>query len=198
MSVLLQALKEIINPRRLDEQRPLVLQETQRTMCRPIRVHGDGDHVAVRLEDQDYLQRLLAVLPKEVSVRKLPDYLIFADPPARARRSRSHRDLLLQVVVCELKSGQAGAEAALPQLRCGKLLAKHLIGLSALHMSVPRAEPLENIEVCYCGLVAVPQALQPKGLTRAGTGLSHDDLPSAMRVHRHGDGAPVDLGLLVP
>jgi hypothetical protein len=196
MSELLQALEDIIHPSRLEEQRPLVLRETQRTWCRPIRVDGDGDLLAVRLADQDYL-RLLAVLPGQESVRKLPDYLIFADPPARSRRARSHRELRLLVVVCEMKSGQAGADAAIRQLQCGKLLAKHLIGLAALHLSTPLAEPAENLEVCYCGLVAVPQALYAKGLTRAGPGPAHDP-PSAMWIHRHGDGAPIDLGLLVP
>ena len=72
MSELLQAVKAIINPRCLDEQRPLVLRETQRTMCRLIRVDGDGDHVAVRLDDQDHMQRLLD-LPSAMRIHRHGD-----------------------------------------------------------------------------------------------------------------------------
>lgn len=186
MTDLLNALKQLALPDRLDEIRPLVLRETRSSSkCGPVRVNGTAEHVAIRLTDRDYLP----MLDPQAKVRKLPDYLIFADLPPSARRR--HRDLALQVVVCELKSGAAGAEAAKPQLRCGRLLARYLIGLAALRLD--KSEPPE-IDIAYSGVIAVPQALLRKGGTRPELIANREqDTVSAMPIHRIGDDTTVEL-----
>ena len=192
MTELLESLRALALRDRLEESRPLLLKETRSSStCGPVRVDGSADHVALRLGDRDFLP----LLNPEAKVRKLPDYLIFADPPASARRR--HRHLALQVVICELKSGAAGAEAATAQLRCGRLLARYLIGLAALRIA--QGEPADSDDIIkFCGVVVVPQALLRKGVTRPEVmpNRQHDTL-SQMPVHRVGDGGIVELDTFI-
>lgn len=188
MAGLLEAVDAILAKRGVLTERPLELREDQRgNKCEPIAVRAAGDYVALRLGHDDW-PRQLAELKKEESVRKLPDFFLFAAPAKRAEK----RGVRLKVVICEMKSGEAGAAAAVRQLRLGKLLAKYLVGVAALHLGEP--EPREGDEILYGGMIAVPRALYRVGTTDPRRSAQPEDDPIAcMPVHKVSGGGEVDI-----
>src|SRR5688572_11349134 len=107
----LEAVRSIVDPRWIStgsRSAPLTLTEEAATSrCPPLRVREDGDHWALRLQSNHHLP-ILAQLPKERSVRRLPDYILFSASPPSARSGPTG----LRVTICELKSSDAGVEAA--------------------------------------------------------------------------------------
>jgi hypothetical protein len=157
MTSLLEALQGIVQPSRIVLMPGELTEDGRGNRCEPLRVRHKGACWALRLKSGDHLP-VLAELEKERSLRKLPDYLIFSEPPSE--------DAALQVLVCELKSGAVGAEKALVQVRLGKLLAGYLVRLAA--HSIEQAEVKEP---WCCGLIASPEfptSMIAKGRTRPG------------------------------
>jgi hypothetical protein len=162
MKDLLDALHEILEPQR-HVLEPVVLEEsTDANKCAPLHLKSAHPHWALRLQSDDHL-RVLAPLAAERSVRKLPDYLVFSEPPIAPERPE---DVALRVLVCELKSSATGAEKGLAQVQLGKLLAEYLVRIAAHSLGgtdMPR--------VWCSGLIASPQLpsnLLTKGTTRPG------------------------------
>ncbi|HSO00424.1 MAG TPA: hypothetical protein VLS89_19165 [Candidatus Nanopelagicales bacterium] len=116
----LEAVRGVVDPRRIVAAPLMLTEEAERSRCEPILVRYSGESWALRLRDGDHLP-VLAELPKARSVRKLPDYLVFSAPRTPGTRPD---DMALQVLVCELKSSATGADAALPQVQLGKLFDK--------------------------------------------------------------------------
>lgn len=180
MTSALQAVQSIVDPRRIVAAPSFELAEDAAgSRCAPILVRYAGESCAVRLRDGDHLP-VLAELPKERSVRRLPDYLVFSAPRLSPTRPD---DVALQVLVCELKSSATGADEALPQVQLGKLVAEYLVRVSAHAVGLAKTPKL----YC-CGLIASPEmppSLMTRGKTRPGKveppGF-YDEL-SGMRVH---------------
>lgn len=189
MTVALHAVRDIVDQRRVLVPPFELTEEAETSRCGPILVRYLGDCWALRLRDGDHLP-VLAELPKERSVRRLPDYLVFSEPRERPSRPDS---VSLQVLVCEMKSSAAGADAALPQIQLGKLVAEYLVRVAAYS----RGE-VEVPKVWCCGLIASPQfpASQiTKGSTRPGKVAPpgfYDKL-SSMRVHLTPGGGEIRL-----
>lgn len=186
---LLGALTEILDPRVLQRGPELELREDQKgSRIEPISVHAAGDHVALRLGQNDW-SRQLAELPKEHSVRRLPDYLLFAAPSKRQAKGGPR----LHVVVCELKSSLGGAAAAPPQVRLGHLLARYLVSIAALRLGEP--VPSEDA-VVYGGVIAVPSTVYRRGETKPGRGQprGHGVDPIAhIPIHQISGGGEIDI-----
>lgn len=186
---LLGAVSEILEPKQLERGAPLVLREDHRgNRCEPIEVRAAGEVFALRL-GHDHWPRQLAQLPVERSVRKLPDYLLFAAPTKRESRS----DLRLKVIVCELKSSTIGAQAALPQVRLGYLLARYLVAVAALRLG--EAEPRESA-VLYGGAIAVPCFIYRRGETRPGRSAQRGDGVDPLvhiPIHQVAGGGEIDV-----
>ena len=99
--------------------------------------------------------------------RKNPDYLIFSERPL------GHpKDPALNKMVCELKSGETGAESAHRHVQLGILMARYLISIAAY----ARGQSKPPVIAC-CGLIAspTPTNLVPKGRTKPGRGLSYSE-----------------------
>jgi hypothetical protein len=158
MTSALQAVRHIVDPQRIVELPGEITEPSERNRCDPILVRYAGNSWALRLRDGDHLP-LLAELPKERSVRRLPDYLIFSEPLQPG-------DVALQILVCELKSSAGGANTALPQVQLGKLVAEYLVRVAAHADGLP-VPP----RVWCCGLIASPEfpaSMIAKGRTRPG------------------------------
>jgi hypothetical protein len=128
----------------------------------PVAVRSRCPHWALRIHDGDCLP-LLAELATENSVRRLPDYILFAEPD---RTPTTDRDVHLRVLICELKSSAAGAESGLRQVQLGKRLAEYLIRI-ALYAEKRTDEP----NIYLSGLIVsprLPMSMMPKGTTRPG------------------------------
>lgn len=158
----LEAIRYIVPAQRVVCAPCELAEEAAGSRCAPILVRYEGESWALRLRSADFLP-VLAELPKERSVRRLPDYLLFSIPRKPPRRPT---DVALQVLVCELKSSATGADKALPQVQLGKLLAEYLVRVSA-HAAGVREPPVLNC----CGLIVSPElpaSLMTKGPIRPG------------------------------
>jgi len=183
MTSMLEAVRGIIESKRIVELPGELTEEAEGSRCGPILVRYGGESLAVRLKDGDHLP-VLAELPKERSVRRLPDYLVFSTPP---------EDESLRILVCELKSSAIGAGEAEAQLRLGKLLAAYLARIAAHSVGRP-----ESPEPWCCGLIASPElppALLNKGRTRPGKVElpGYYDKLSGMRIHQMPGGGEIRL-----
>jgi hypothetical protein len=148
MTSLLEAVRGIVAPKRVVEVPGELTEEAANSKCGPISVRYSGNSWALRLKSGDHLP-VLAELPKEQSVRRLPDFLLFIEPPAASHRSG---DETLRVLVCEFKSSATGAEAAVAQVRLGMLLAEYLMRIAA--HSIGRTKVPDP----WCsGLIASPE-----------------------------------------
>lgn len=186
MTSLLEAVKEVVEEARV-AQAPLTLEEqAEASRCLPLQVRGASPHWALRLQSDDHLP----VLGSQHSVRRLPDYLVFSEPRTPVERPD---DVALQVLVCELKSSEAGVESALAQVQLGKLLAEYLVRLAGHTMGQSEAP-----KIWCCGLIASPElppTLMAKGNIRPGK----VELPyrfdklSRMRIYRSRGGAELWL-----
>lgn len=169
---------------------PIELSEgNERSRGEPVRLLGQTSFWAARLEDRHYLP-ILAEIAADRSLRKLPDSLIFGEPEQEPARQS---DVALRVMICELKSGAAGAAAAKRQVQLGKLLVEYLVRMAAYQMGqaeVPKVYP--------CGLIISPQFpvnLRPKGSMRPGKidyPRTYDKL-SAMNVYEIPPGGEIHL-----
>lgn len=160
----LEAVRSIVDPRWVStgsRTTPLTLTEESATSrCPPLCIREDGAHWALRLQSNHHLP-ILAQLPKERSVRRLPDYILFSASPTTRSVPAG-----LRVTICELKSSDAGVDAAKPQLRAGKLLTDYLLYIAA-HTLGTAVVP----KVWFCGLIIstrIPGNMIPKGRTRGG------------------------------
>jgi hypothetical protein len=121
MTDLLDAVRGIVHKQRASDVPTQLVEEAGNNKCEPVHLRYEGKAWVLRLRDTDCLP-ILAELPKEHSVRRLPDFLVFA---------ADEEDETLRVLVCEFKSSAAGVEVAYPQLRLGKLLAEYLVRIAA-------------------------------------------------------------------
>jgi hypothetical protein len=158
MKILLDAIRKIVHSGRCATV-PVQLSElASNSRCAPVQLLYGADAWVLRLDSGDHLP-VLAELPTEVSVRRLPDYLVFCSAPRG-------EDETLRVLICELKSGSAGVESALPQVRLGKLLAEYLVRIAA-HSLGWESQP----NLWFSGLIVspdFPKNLIAKGKTRPG------------------------------
>jgi len=186
---LLDAVREIVHAQRAIDVPTELAEEAASSRCEPISLEYSGEAWALRLRDGDFLP-ILAELPKERSVRRLPDFLVFSNPLHSAHRKE---DETLQVLVCELKSSATGAKSALPQLRLGKLLADYLTRVAAYSLGWS-----EVPKTWCCGLIVSPDfpaQMNAKGKTRPGKlelPNMMDDL-SRMRLYITSGGAHIHL-----
>jgi hypothetical protein len=149
------------------------------------RVSYNGSFWALQVRGNDHL-RLLAGSREDgaKSFCKLPDYILFAEPKARRRKSGRGLDLL--VLVCELKSSAAGvAGGARRQVRLGKFLAEYLVRLGMFAAGRVR----EELELDICGLVvspSYPSQVRGRSATRADEDTANGDLdvPSDMLIYK--------------
>ena len=189
MTSLCEALRGVLLDR-ICHEGPIELSEAdERSRGAPVRLRGQTSFWAARLGDQHYLP-ILAELSADRSVRKLPDYLIFDEPEVEPTRPN---DVALRVMICELKSGAAGAAAAKRQVQLGKLLADYLVRLAAYQLGQAEVPRVYN-----CGLIVSPQFpvnLRPKGSMRPGKieyPHTHDKL-SKMNVYEIPPGGEIHL-----
>ncbi len=173
-SELLARVREVVERARVEDAPVTLTEDGKGNKCPPIEVSCRRGPWALRLRDDDHL-RLLAGDRKdpERSYRKLPDYLLFAEPRARKKGARGP-DLL--VLVCELKSSEGGVEGgAKRQVRLGKFLAEYLVRLAMFAAGRVKETPI--IEVC--GLVAspsYPRQVRARSATRADVNDASGDL----------------------
>lgn len=158
MTGILDAVRDIVQRQQASDVPTQLVEEADNNKCAPIHLRYEGEAWVLRLRDTDYLP-ILAELPKEQSVRRLPDFLVFA-------AGLEDKDEKLRVLVCEFKSSATGVESAFPQLRLGKLLAEYLTRIAAY--SLGRTDVPEP---WCCGVIASPEfptQLLAKGKTRPG------------------------------
>jgi len=185
---ILQAIRDVVDPQRVrvpSSSQVLVLDEDNaKSKCKPVNIHSALDCWALRLLPNDHL-KLLANLPKSrESVQSLPDYVVFSMAKVRSGKGNE----VLQVLVCELKSSAAGADASPAQIRLGKLLADYLIQLGVHYLGYPKPPDLY-----HCGAVISPEFSSvsiSKGRTRPGkVDLPRDyDALSRMQIYQIRDG----------
>jgi hypothetical protein len=150
---------------------PFELTETAaRNRCAPILVRYEGSFWALRIDHGQHLP-LLAELKKELSPRRLPDYLIFAEPGAR---SPGDRELL--VLVCEMKSSDEGARDAVRQVQLGAFVAHYLARIAQYNMGPKARDP----GLFICGVIAnagLPAHAQPYRRGKGGR-LDYEQMPN--------------------
>ena len=190
MTSMLEAVRDIVEAKRIVDLPGELTEDAEGSRCKPILVRYEGESLAVRLKDGDHLP-VLAELPKERSIRRLPDYLVFSTPPSH--EDTPPEDEPLRILVCELKSSATGAGEAVAQLQLGKLLAGYLVRIAAPSLGRP-----ESREPWCCGLIASPEfppALLTKGRTRPGRVElpGYYDKLSGMRIHQMPGGGEIRL-----
>jgi hypothetical protein len=181
MTSVLEAVRGIVDPRRIVELPGELIEEAETSRSGPIRVRYEGKSWALRLKDGNHLP-VLAELAKEHSVRRLPDYLVFSAPLWDDDEDTWHETL--RILICELKSSAAGAASTIAQLQLGKLVAEYLVCIAAHSMG--RSEPPTS---WCCGLIASPEfpaTMMTKGRTRPGKVAlpNYLDELSRMRIHQ--------------
>ncbi len=140
-------------------------EEGKGNKCTPIPVSYRGSFWALRLTDDD-CHRVLCGSKQDPSksLRKLPDYLIFAEPCGKRRKA--DRGPALQALVCELKSSETGATSARRQVQLGKFLVEYLVRIASF--ADGSVKTLHDIDIR--GLIASPSyppQIRAKGATRA-------------------------------
>ncbi|MCX4248042.1 hypothetical protein [Paraliomyxa miuraensis] len=176
MVTVLQALRELLDPRVLQEEDgPLVLRERQpggtfpdtkfkQTARHEIVVLGfepRSYHNGLELDVNEWLFPLLDTRRGKPPICRSCDYIVFYMP-------RGSREVF--VLLFELKSGSTHGAPA--QLKNGWLLARYLIDVVRLHGD---AEPFP--EPIYRGIVLSNDVLRRKGRQRAATRLEGGGLP---------------------
>lgn len=177
---LCSAVRTIVRRKRVVDGDSIELHEPSETnRCKPVVVRSRCATWALRLEANDHL-RFLEELPKQQSVTKLPDYLLFAEPPAPGHGEE------IRIVIGEIKSSETGAESALRQVQLGKVVAEYLVRLARLYTGQSEPSPKDASRMPVANFAAVivspdlPTNLVPKGTTRPGKSLpfpwTYDDL----------------------
>lgn len=165
---LCSAIREVVRRKRVIEGEHVELREESATnRCKPVRLRSHCAFWALRLEANDHLP-FLEELRKDQSVTRLPDYLIFSEPPADATNE------CLRVVIGEMKSSEAGVASAKRQVQLGKILAEHLLRIARLHLGEPERSLKDSLRAPvahFAGVIIspdLPTNLVPKGGTRPG------------------------------
>ena len=123
-----------------------------------------GSFWALRLMDEDYSRVLAGSKQGEArSFRKLPDYLIFAEPNEKRRKKGR---TTLHVIVCELKSSDLGAASGKRQVQLGKLFAEYLVRIASFVNGDLKTQHDLDIRGVIASPTYLPQ-LRSKGTTRA-------------------------------
>lgn len=162
MRTVLQALKELLDPRILQDG-PLELRESDvGSTCPPTKLERSGQSVALRFEPwgvrkdleiptNRWLFPLFDVKRSEPPVCRSCDYIIFYAPS----------DVTEQIFVfmCELKSGSP--KGSFPQVRNGMLLARYILEVVKLHGAVHQWP-----DVQFRGLIFAGSAPGPRGSQR--------------------------------
>ncbi len=165
MSGLLEGLRTIVDPTRIRDAPIELTEEGKGNKCAPIPVAYLGNVWALRLTDDDCHRVLYGSKQDESkSFRKLPDYLIFAEP--HGKRRKSERGSALNALVCELKSSDTGAARAMRQVQLGKFLVEYLVRVASF--ATGSVKVLHDIDIR--GLIASPSyppQIRTKGATRA-------------------------------
>lgn len=178
------AIREIVRRKRVVEGSVVELREESATnRCKPVLIRSAGSFWALRLEANDHLP-FLEELRKEQSVTRLPDYLIFAEPPVAAANE------CVRVLISEMKSSETGVVSAKRQVQMGKILAEHLVRIARLHMGHPEPSLKEVLRAPVANFAAVivspdlPSNILPKGGTRPGkTPLLPSSFDELCRMH---------------
>lgn len=173
---LCKAVREIVRRKRVVEGEFVELREDAATnRCKPLLLRSNCAFWALRLEANDHLP-FLEELRKDQSVTRLPDYLVFSEPPAGAQNE------CVRVVIGEMKSSEAGVSSAKRQVQLGKVLAEHLLRLARLQMGEPERSLKDSLRAPvanFAGIIVstdLPMNIMPKGGTRPGKTVH---LPSA-------------------
>ncbi len=173
MTDLLDGLRRVVVPERVAAGDEIRLGETNpHSICKPVLVEYRGSFWALRVESNDHL-KLLAGSTDDAKVtgfNRLPDWLVFCEPPKRKGR-RSHD---LWAIVCELKSGGRRVASAKRQVQLGKFLVEYLVRLATFALGNVKAMPSVDVR----GLVVYPGApMQQWGVSAKGPpdeGIEHD------------------------
>lgn len=165
MTVLFDALRGVVDPDRICEAPFDLVEQGKGNKCAPVPVAHRGSFWGLRLTDDDFSRVLAGKKQDEArSFRKLPDYLIFAEPAGKQRKAS--RGPALLVLSCELKSSEAGAASGKRQVQLGRLLAEYLVRLSLFATSALKEKP----EIDYRGVIVsptYPTTTRVKGLSLA-------------------------------
>jgi hypothetical protein len=123
-------------------------------------------HCAVRPKANEFYPFLRGGEP--AGVRNLPDYVIFADSPAKSGGAA------LWVLACELKSSEGGAKSALRQVQLGRLLVDYLVRMARFQAGQQypsKSDCWAQLAETFCaGMILRPDApiLPLKHSTRSG------------------------------
>lgn len=192
---LLAKLREIVDRERILEGEVTLLEDGMGNKCPPISVSCRGAFWALRVRHNDHLKMLAgSKLDHDRSFCKLPDYLIFAEPRSKKKRSSSHGPDLF-ILVCELKSSSTGAaRGAMRQVQLGKFLAEHLVRLAMFAAGKIKEHP----DLAIAGVIAAPSQLRARGVTRADEDVEQGTLDKAsdMIVHRLSSDDDLDVEAL--
>lgn len=165
MRTVLQALRELLDPRVLQDG-PLELSEPEPgSTCPPTKLERSGQSVALRFEPWSYrkdlaiptnrwLFPLFDVKRSDPPVCRSCDYIVFYAPTDDTKQ--------IFVFLCELKSGST--RGSLPQVRNGMLLARYILDVARLHGAVH-----EWPEVQFRGLIFAGGAPSIRGGLRASS-----------------------------
>ena len=136
---------------------PLVLTESAAgNKCTPVPVSFRGRFWAIRLSSDDGMKMLAgSKADPSQSFRRLPDYLIFAEPrvPRGMRKTRYAPDL--HVLVCELKSSQTGAASGIRQVQLGRFAVEYLVRLGSFAQGAIKSLPTIDIR----GVIVSPPSV---------------------------------------
>jgi len=147
------AVRAIVRRKRVLDGNAIELCEDAATnRCQPILVRSRNTSWAIRLDANEHLP-FLEELPKEQTVRGLPDYLLFAEPPPDSAHE------LLRVVIAEIKSSEIGAASAMRQVQLGKFLAEYLLRVARFHLGQAELSPKEILRapvVSFAALIVSP------------------------------------------
>jgi hypothetical protein len=170
MRTVLQALKELLDPRVLQRDGALVLREADSgSTCPPTRIERPGQSVALRFElrsqgpslqipVQRWLFPLFDVTRSDPPICRSCDYIVFYAPADETKQ--------IFVFMCELKSGSP--KGSLPQVRNSMLLARYVLDVVKLHGDV---HPWPDVQ--YRGLVLAGNAPSTRGGLRSSSRLRY-------------------------
>ena len=165
MRTILQALRELLDPRVLQDGALELHEPDPGSRCLPTKLERSGQSVALRFEPWSvrkdfqiptnrWLFPLFDVRHSEPPVCRSCDYIIFHAPSDDTKQ--------LFVFMCELKSGSP--RGSLPQVRNGMLLARYILDVVRLHGAVHQWP-----DVQFRGLIFAGDAPGSRGTQRASS-----------------------------
>jgi hypothetical protein len=154
MRTVLQALKELLDPR-IVQDGALELRETDPgSTCQPTKLDRSGQAVALRFEPWSYrsdlqlptnrwLFPLFDVKRSEPPICRSCDYIIFYAPADETEQ--------IFVFMCELKSGSPRTKTTMTQVRNGMLLARYILDVVDLHGNVQKWPDVQFRGLIFAG-----------------------------------------------